>query len=63
MLYEVITANYILRCAVLPAGEHKVEFKFEPSSFKKGQLVALLSSLFLLALIIYAVIKIKKQTV
>ena len=29
-------ANYILRGAMIPAGKHKIEWKFEPQSFSKG---------------------------
>jgi hypothetical protein len=38
-------ANYILRAMVIPAGDHRVEFRFEPKSFYAGQNVSLAASL------------------
>lgn len=38
-------ANYFLRAMILPPGEHKLEFKFEPRSFYTGQNVSLAASL------------------
>ena len=32
----VLTANYILRAARIPAGSHKVAFRYEPASYKVG---------------------------
>lgn len=43
--------NYVLRAMVLPAGEHTVEFKFEPTSYYMGNKVSLASSILLLFLI------------
>lgn len=43
-----IRVNYILRGMVLPAGDHKVEFKFRPKSYFAGQNISLISSLILL---------------
>lgn len=45
-----LRANYVLRAMVLPAGEHTIEFKFEPVMFKVGKVVDLVSSLSLLLL-------------
>ncbi|NNF02675.1 MAG: YfhO family protein, partial [Bacteroidia bacterium] len=39
--------NYILRAMMIPAGEHKVEFKFEPSSYYTGEKIALAGSILL----------------
>ena len=39
-------ANYILRAMDIPAGLHKIEFKFEPETYKLGQIIALISSIF-----------------
>ena len=48
-------ANYILRAMVLPAGEHTVEFKFEPKSYFIGNKISFASSVILiLAMIGYA---------
>jgi hypothetical protein len=44
--------NYILRAMVLPAGKHKVEFRFEPRSYKVGEKISLASSLLLILLVI-----------
>ncbi len=41
-------ANYILRAMILPAGNHKVEFRFEPDSFKTGNRVSLGGSILLI---------------
>ena len=45
---EFVRVNYILRGMEIPAGKHIIEFKFEPSSYKLGNSVALVSSLILI---------------
>ncbi len=46
--------NYILRGMVLPAGEHSIEFKFEPKSYFTGKKIAATSSFLLLILLLGA---------
>jgi hypothetical protein len=41
-------ANYVLRAMRIPAGDHKIEFKFEPSVYKTGEKVAYAGSVLLL---------------
>ncbi len=45
---EHIRVNYVLRAMLIPAGEHKIEFRFEPQSYYTGRKIALASSLLLL---------------
>lgn len=44
-------ADYVLRAMVLPAGNHTVEFKFEPEVVKTGGTISLLSNISMLILI------------
>ncbi len=44
-------ANYVLRAMALPAGNHKVEFKFEPKVVQTGSTVSLISSILVLLLL------------
>ncbi len=47
-----IRSNYILRALRIPAGQHSVEFKFEPQSYQTGKLLsAIFSSILLLGLL------------
>ena len=46
-------ANYILRALNVPAGNHIIEFKFEPNLYKKGETVSLASSLILILLLAF----------
>lgn len=41
-------ADYILRAAQLPAGNHKIEFKFEPKSYYTGEKISLAGTVLLL---------------
>lgn len=45
---KVFRANYILRAANIPAGKHKIEWKFEPESFKKASNFSMIGSILLL---------------
>lgn len=47
-------ANYVLRAAQLPAGNHKVEFKFEPKSYYVGEKISLAGTVLLLGLLGFA---------
>ncbi|NNF31375.1 MAG: YfhO family protein [Flavobacteriaceae bacterium] len=48
---EYIRANYVLRAMALPAGNHKIEFRFEPKVIQTGSTISL-SSFILLILIL-----------
>jgi MFS family permease len=45
-------ADYVLRAMVIPAGDHKIEFRFEPKSFYLGSTISKASSLILLLLLL-----------
>ncbi len=48
-------ANYILRAMIVPAGNHTIEFTFNPDSFRTGTNISLISSILLLLLLVGAV--------
>ena len=57
-----LRANYILRGMVVPAGKHKIEFKFMPESVEKGNTVDLIASILMVGLLGLAVFfEIKKK--
>jgi uncharacterized membrane protein YfhO len=43
--------NYVLRGMPIPAGKHKVEFKFEPKTYATGNTMAMIGSILLLLLV------------
>lgn len=54
-------ADYVLRAAQLEAGNHKVEFKFEPVSYYAGEKISLAGSILLIAGLGFAFYSEKKK--
>ena len=55
-------ANYVLRALMIPAGEHLIEFRFEPSTYTLSNVIRGVSSVLLLLLIVvYFVVWYKKR--
>lgn len=44
----IYRTNYLLRALKIPAGEHKIEFRFHPEKFYTGDKIAMVSSLLLI---------------
>ncbi len=43
-----LRADFVLRGMKVPAGKHKIEFKFEPTTYKTGESIAIAGSILLL---------------
>lgn len=51
----IYKANYLLRALKLPAGEHKIEFKFRPERFYLGDNIAMVSCVLLILMVLGSV--------
>ena len=49
---EYVKTNYALRGISIPAGKHRLEFKFEPTLYKTGNLIMLIATILLYMLVI-----------
>jgi hypothetical protein len=47
----ILRVNYLLRGLFVPGGDNTIEFRFEPTSYKYGKLLAYLGSLLIIALV------------
>jgi len=52
----LLRANYLLRCALIPSGEHQIVMEYAPKAWKTGNSVASISSLIMLLGLIAALI-------
>jgi uncharacterized membrane protein YfhO len=48
----ILRVNYVLRGISIPAGNHKIEFKFEPQVIKTGGTIALVSTFLMLLMLV-----------
>ncbi|MCK5470549.1 MAG: YfhO family protein, partial [Cyclobacteriaceae bacterium] len=54
---EILRANYILRALELQEGKHNIEFRFEPRSFYIGNMIMWISSVVLLGILLFMLIR------
>ena len=49
---DILRADWTLRAAVLPAGEHDLVMRFEPTSYRTGARISRASSILLILLVL-----------
>ncbi|MGI4805754.1 MAG: YfhO family protein, partial [Janthinobacterium lividum] len=55
-------ADYLLRAAQIPVGNHKIEFIFHPNSYYTGEVISLIGSILLvLAILAYIFVEVRKK--
>jgi hypothetical protein len=60
---DIFRVNYVLRALKVPAGNHTIEFKFEPEVVKRGSSIALFSSIGILLLLVGGMyVEVKKRS-
>lgn len=53
---DLMRANYVLRCIEAPAGDHTIEFRYEPQIYASGNQIMLISGILLLLSCVGAII-------
>lgn len=54
---DYFRANYLLRGMIIPAGEHIIEFKFEPQTYATSNIVSSIFSIVVLLLLVLSIIQ------
>jgi uncharacterized membrane protein YfhO len=49
---KIVPANYVMRSVQLPAGKHRVEFRYAPASFRVGAMITLTALLLVVAIVL-----------
>ncbi|GAB4126097.1 MAG: YfhO family protein [Raineya sp.] len=60
---EHLKVNYALRGLIVPAGKHKIAFRFEPHIYRIGETLTLVSSVLMLLLLVGVVLLVLKKKV
>lgn len=47
--HPILRADYLLRCALIPAGQHEIVMRYQPKIWKTGNIIALVTSLLIIA--------------
>jgi len=59
---DFVKANYVLRAMVVPAGKHKIDFKFEPKVFYTGRNISNIATWLMMLILLGAIfMEYKKQ--
>lgn len=53
---DYFRANYLLRGMIIPAGQHTIEFKFEPQTYATSNIVSSIFSIVILLLLVLSII-------
>jgi hypothetical protein len=53
---DYVKTDYVLRGMYLPAGEHKIEFRFEPASFSHGRTISIIANLLVMLILAGAIV-------
>jgi Bacterial membrane protein YfhO len=53
---DYVKTNYVLRGMYVPAGDHQIEFRFEPKSYTIGRTITIIANIFVFLSMIVAVI-------
>jgi hypothetical protein len=53
---DYVRTNYILRGMYIPAGNHNIEFRFEPASYTTGRMVSIIANILVMLIVIVTVI-------
>ena len=53
---DYVKTDYVLRGMYVPAGDHEIEFRFEPKSYTNGRLISIIANLLVILIVIATIV-------